>query len=139
RLAHVELEHAVAAQQQPVAAAVEHAAFHLRTLEGPATHARDAPAPIGRLAKIEDRRHLEHDLEQQFGLDLSHGVSSLNRYSWRSGGYDARSVKSTVRTLHFPNHREETQCKSDSSASAPWAPAWRPICRRRATNWSSMT
>ena len=60
---HVELQDAVAALQQPVAARRrQDDAAQLLALEGAARHGRDAPASVGRLADI---REVGIDLEGQ--------------------------------------------------------------------------
>src|SRR5262245_52322310 len=76
RNAHIELKHAVAPEQQPVASTVEDAALKLRTFEGAARHASNPAPPVRRFSKVEWRRYFKSDLEQQLCPDLSHGASS---------------------------------------------------------------
>ncbi len=69
---HVELQHAVAAQQQPIATAGHDGAAEFRALEAAARDRGDDAPAIGCLAIIGRRRHLEGKGQQRFGGDLGH-------------------------------------------------------------------
>src|SRR6266700_4120993 len=74
--AHLDLQNVVAAQNRPGAAAWQHRALELRSLEAAGGEPGDAPGAIRRVAENVDVE-FEVDREQKLGLDLRHGKAPV--------------------------------------------------------------
>jgi hypothetical protein len=69
---HVDLQRVVAADPRRAAAAGQHSALELRSIEAAGIKIEDASAAIGRIAET-GHLNFEGDREQKLGVDLRHG------------------------------------------------------------------